>query len=76
MEHIGKYLDFRMNKLLITALETERINRSWNAKQMAEAIGIAFTHYSEFVHGKRALPLKARAGAFKLGIPAALLLEP
>lgn len=42
---------------------------------MAKALGIANSHYSEVIHGKRQLPVKARCMAFEIGVPAEVLLQ-
>ena len=57
------------------ALEFRREAYGWTAKQMAEALGIWNTHYSEIVNGKRRLGVMARCKAFEIGVPAEVLLQ-
>lgn len=43
--------------------------------QMAALLGVPKTHFSEVIHGKRLLARGAMAKAYKLGIPADILLQ-
>jgi transcriptional regulator with XRE-family HTH domain len=58
-----------------SALEFRREQYGWTARQMATALGIANSHYSEIIHGKRGLPYHAACKAFEIGIPAEVLLQ-
>lgn len=42
---------------------------------MAKKLGLQRSHYSEFVNGKRNLPVAALRKAFELGVPANVLLQ-
>lgn len=57
------------------ALEFRREQYGKRANQWALDLGMANTNYSEFVHGRRRLPLTARIKAYELGVPAAILLQ-
>lgn len=56
------------------ALEFRREQYGWSAKKMAAMLDMSNTHYSEFIHGKRALPINAIRKAYAIGIPASVLL--
>ncbi len=60
---------------LVDAVEFRREQYGWTSMRMAVALGLAKSHYSEFVHGKRNLPLEARIKAYAIGVPAAVLLQ-
>lgn len=60
---------------LIDAMEFRREQYGWTAMKMAEKLGLKRSHYSEFVRGKRRLPLEARIKAHELGVPAKVLLQ-
>lgn len=47
----------------------------WNQAKMARALGMQTSHYSEVLSGKRRLPHLAACRAFKLGVPAKVLLS-
>jgi transcriptional regulator with XRE-family HTH domain len=47
----------------------------WNQKQMAKALGISDSRYSEFVNGKRRLTYAALCKAFEIGVPPDVLLQ-
>lgn len=61
---------------LVDAVELRREQYGWNASKMAAKLGLTRGNYSEFVHGRRGLPLAARINAYALGIPASILLQP
>lgn len=61
---------------LVDAVEFRRDQYGWNSSRMAKELGLGRGHYSEFVSGKRGLPLTARIRAHSLGIPAEILLQP
>lgn len=56
------------------ALEFRRENYGWTQAVMAKKLGIEPSHYSEIVNGKRKLPYIAACRAFRIGIPAKVLL--
>jgi len=47
----------------------------WNQAKMARKLGMQTSHYSEVLSGKRRLPYLAACRAFKLGVPAKVLLS-
>lgn len=57
------------------ALKLWQKTNGLNQKQMAAALAMAPTHYSEVLHGKRQLTRIAMIKAYKLGIPATILLQ-
>ena len=60
---------------IVEALEFRREQYGISQKEWAKLIGIAQTHYSEFVNGKRDLSKKAMAGAYEFGVPADCLFQ-
>jgi transcriptional regulator with XRE-family HTH domain len=46
----------------------------WTQAKMAEKLGLQTSHYSEILSGKRKLPYEAACRAFRLGVPAKVLL--
>ena len=58
------------------ALEFRRECYDLTAAEFAGVLGLAKSHYSELIHGKRALPSKAMKRAFAVGVPASVLLQP
>jgi transcriptional regulator with XRE-family HTH domain len=46
----------------------------WTQRQMAKRLGIEESHYNEILKGKRRLPFAAACRAYKIGIPASVLL--
>ena len=58
-----------------SALEFRREAYEWTATKMADKLGLEKSHYSEIIHGKRKLPFKAARKAYKLGVPAEVLLQ-
>ena len=58
-----------------SALEFRREAYGWTQEAMAKALGLAASHYSEIIHGKRALPYKAACKAFEIGVPPDVLLQ-
>lgn len=58
----------------IEALEFRREQYGLNRAQFAFVLGLSRSHYSEFVSGKRALPIKSLAKAYAIGVPANALL--
>lgn len=69
---IGKACDVS----LIDALNFRRDQYGLKNAEFAAILGMTATHYSEFVNGKRNLPLNARIRAFSIGVPAEVLLQP
>lgn len=59
---------------IIKALEDARIDLGWDKKQMAHSLGIGYTHYIEIIVGSRNLSFGGVINAYKLGIPAKILL--
>jgi len=57
------------------ALEELRISRNVPRYFFADALGIHTSHYSEMLHKKREWNLKVIRAAFKMGVPAELLLS-
>lgn len=60
---------------IIDAVEFRRDQYGYTKTQMAFELGMCLSHYSEFIHRKRPLPLKARIKAHKIGVPAEVLLQ-
>lgn len=58
------------------ALEFRREAYGLTAREFAQVLGIAGTHYSEVVHGKRRLPIDAVRRAVAVGVPVDILLQP
>jgi antitoxin component HigA of HigAB toxin-antitoxin module len=61
---------------LIDALNFRRDQYGLKNSEFAAILGMTQTHYSEFINGKRNLPLNARIRAFSIGVPAEVLLQP
>lgn len=61
---------------LVDAMEFRRDQYDLTAAQFAAILGMASTHYSDFVSGRRNLPLNARIRAYAIGVPAEVLLQP
>ena len=61
---------------LVDALEFRRDAYGLKSSEFAAILGLSTTHYSEFLSGKRNLPLNARIRAFAIGVPAEALLQP
>jgi antitoxin component HigA of HigAB toxin-antitoxin module len=59
----------------IEAVEFRREQYGLNSSEMAQVLGIARSHYSEFVLGKRQLPITAIIRAFAIGVPAESLFQ-
>lgn len=57
------------------AIEFRQREFGWNQSRMAEALGLSTGHYSELMSGKRGLPYRAACRAYKLGVPADVLLN-
>src|ERR1700712_5551320 len=61
---------------LIDAMEFRRDQYEITASEFSAILGMSKTHYSEFVNGRRNLPLNARIRAYAIGVPAEALLQP
>jgi transcriptional regulator with XRE-family HTH domain len=57
------------------AVEFRREQYGWTQAKMALKLGMQKSHYSEFIKGKRKLPFSAIKKAYKLGVPAQVLLK-
>lgn len=57
-----------------SALEFRREAYGWTQTRMAKALGLQRSHYSEIISGKRRLSFRAACRAYKIGVPAAVLL--
>lgn len=60
---------------ILDAVEFRRDQYGWSQARMGTELGIGQSHYSEFLNGKRTLSLNARIRAYKLGVPAEVLLQ-
>jgi antitoxin component HigA of HigAB toxin-antitoxin module len=60
---------------LIDMMEFRRDQYGLTQKEFASIIGMSVSHYNEFIHGKRNLPLNARTKAYRIGISADILLN-
>jgi len=61
---------------VVGALEFRREQYGLTCYEFAAVLGITKSHYSEIRAGKRTLPLKAVKRAFRVGVPAEVLLQP
>lgn len=59
---------------LVDAIEFRREQYGWNKGKMAAMLDMTKGNYSEFLHGRRALPINAIRKAYAIGIPASVLL--
>lgn len=57
------------------AIEFRQREFGWTQARMAKALGLSTGHYSELMRGKRRLPYRAACLAYKLGVPATILLN-
>ncbi len=57
------------------ALEFRRDQYVLTQSAFAKILGLQKSHYSEIIHGKRSLPIKAARRAFAVGVPADVLLQ-
>lgn len=60
---------------IIGAVEFRREQFGLNDSEMAQVLGMAKTHYSDFKAGRRNLPIPAMVRAFALGVPAECLFQ-
>lgn len=60
----------------VAAIIDKQDELGWKASRMAAELGLAKSHYSELVNGKRRLSLRVARKAYKLGVaPINLLTE-
>lgn len=57
------------------AIEFRQREFGWTQARMAKALGLSTGHYSELMRGKRRLPYRSACLAYKLGVPATVLLN-
>jgi antitoxin component HigA of HigAB toxin-antitoxin module len=60
---------------VVGATEFRREQYGLTMSEMAQVLGMAKAHYSEFINGKRELPVSAMVRAFAIGIPAECLFQ-
>ena len=58
-----------------SALAHRQASYGWNQNEMATALGMRPSHYSEVLAGKRRLTFGQACLAYKLGVPATVLLD-
>lgn len=58
-----------------SALAFRQEQYGWTQAQMAKKLGLQNSHYNEILKGKRMLPYKAACLAYKIGVPATVLLS-
>lgn len=59
----------------VEAMEQRRCAFGLNQTDFARVLGMQKSHYSEFVAGKRKLPIEATRRAAAIGVPAQALLQ-
>ena len=67
-----------MEKTLPTipeALEFRREQYEWSKTKMAKELNIQLSHYCDVLAERRKLPLLATKHAFRIGVPASVLLQ-
>lgn len=57
-----------------SALAFRQEQYGWTQRVMAKKLGLQNSHYNEILKGKRTLPFRAACRAYKLGVPASVLL--
>lgn len=60
---------------VIDAMEFRREAYGLDCRQWAAVLGMAPSHYSEFINGRRQLPKRAMTNAFAYGVPAEALFQ-
>lgn len=60
---------------VVEAIEFRRHQYGWSKSKMAKALGLRPSHYSEILAYRRRLPINATKKAYKIGIPAKVLLQ-
>ena len=56
------------------AIKFRQDQNNWTDSQMAAMLDLEKSHFSEFKHGKRGLPVNSIRKAYAIGIPASVLL--
>ena len=60
---------------IVEALRFRIEQFGWTDMEFARRVGMNRHHFSEVMSGKRQFPLSARIKAYKLGVPANVLLQ-
>lgn len=60
---------------ILEAVEFRRDQYGWTKSKMAKELHITLPQYSDFIHGRRSLPFIAIKYAYRIGIPAKVLLQ-
>lgn len=60
---------------LVAAIEFRQEQYGWNDTKMAAMLDLSKSHYSEFRHGKRGLPINSIRKAYAMGVPTSVLLQ-
>lgn len=60
---------------IIESLEFRMDQMSWTQTELGKRLGLQRSHMSEVLNGKREMPLSAIRKAYKLGVPAKVLLQ-
>lgn len=60
---------------LVGAEDFRREQYGWSDSKMAAMLDLSKSHYSEFKHGRRSLPINSIRKAYAIGIPAKVLLQ-
>lgn len=60
---------------IIDGIEFRRDQYGLNKSEFALIIGMSKSHYSDFIHGRRQLPLSAIKRAYAIGVSADILLN-
>lgn len=63
------------NVSMVDSLEFRRDQYGLSKREFATLLGMGYSHYVEFLNGKRNLPLNARIRAHAIGVPAEVLLQ-
>lgn len=58
-----------------SALAFRQEQYGWTQRTMAKKLGLQNSHYNEILKGKRQLPYAAACRAYRLGVPATVLLS-
>ena len=61
---------------IVDVVEFRRDQYGLTQSEFGALLGMTSSHYSEFVRGRRNMPLNARIRAFAIGVPADVLLQP
>lgn len=60
---------------LVDAIEFRREQYGWNKSKMAAMLDMTKPNYSDFIAGRRGLPINSVRKAYAIGIPADILLQ-